>query len=243
VLRHHSGFPRECLTGPMAPHTLLLMGFYVEPIDRGSMMYVNSRSVVVLVLLVLLLAVLSGCAGLAPMRADDPRGLDRKLSTFAWIEDGDVMTLIVDTKATRYREETAYIPLEVAISNNGLKQISLTRESFTLMDEEGNRYPLATPTELMKGYEYLDFDRTHLSELPGIVFNRYAAYAFYPSKFSPTRALGGIVHDSLPLPKFGYTIDVLYFPSPTTGVVGHEFELFVDAPELEDPIFVKFMVK
>lgn len=184
-----------------------------------------------------------GCAGLAPMRADDPRGLDRKLSTFAWIEDGDLMTLIVDTRATRYREDSAYIPLEVSIANNGLKQVSLNRESFTLLDEEGNRYPLATPSELLNGYDFLDFDRTHLAELRGIIFNRYAAYAYYPSKFSPTRTLRGIVRDTLPLPKFGYTIDVLYFPRPTTGVVGHQFELFVDAPELDDPIFVKFMVQ
>ncbi|NIM01294.1 MAG: hypothetical protein GTN89_12530, partial [Acidobacteria bacterium] len=52
-----------------------------------------------------------------------------------------LMTLIVDTRATRYREQSPYIPLEIAIANNGLRQIALTRESFTLIDEAGNRYP------------------------------------------------------------------------------------------------------
>ena len=55
------------------------------------------------------------------------------------------MTLIVDTKATRYREATPYIPLEIAIANNGLRQIALTRESFTLIDEDGTWHLTGEP--------------------------------------------------------------------------------------------------
>ncbi len=45
------------------------------------------------------------------------------------------------------------------------------------------------------------------------------------------------------LPKFGYLVDFLYFPRPKTGVLNQRFELFLDAPELPDPVFVKFEIR
>jgi hypothetical protein len=194
-----------------------------------------------------LLVPLVGCAARQQITGQETSGLDRKLSTFAFIEEGDLMTLIVDTKATRYREKTAYFPLEIAIANNGLRQLALTRESFTLIDEEGNRYPAASPKELMENYEFLDLDREQLAELEGIIFNKFAAYARYPSKFSPTRnysfGRSNIVRDLVSLPKFGYLLDFIYFPAPQGGLLGKRFDLFVDSAQLEDPVFVKFEVK
>jgi hypothetical protein len=200
-----------------------------------------------MVVLLGLLATLVGCAGLQPIRGQETSGLDRKLSTFAYIEEGDLLTLIVDTKATRYREKTAYFPLEIAIANNGLRQLALTRESFTLIDEAGNRYPAASPKELIEGYEFLDLDRDSLAELEGIIFNKFAAFARYPSMFSPTRnfsvARSNIVRDMVSLPKYGYLLDFIYFPAPKEGLVGKRFDLFIDSAQLEDPVFVKFEVK
>jgi len=173
--------------------------------------------------------------------------VDRKLSTFAFIEEGKLATFIVDARATQYREKESYFPVEIALANRGVKQLSLTRESFTLTDESGNRYPCASPKELLANYEFLDFDR-NLAELTEIVFNRFGAMTAYPSKFSPTRrpsrsGESTLVTDSVQLPKFGYILDMLYFPKPGTGLVGHKFELALSAPELTDPIFVKFEVK
>jgi hypothetical protein len=195
----------------------------------------------------LLLIPLAGCAGIQPMRGQETDDLDRKLSTFAFIEQGELVTLIVDTKATRYREATEYIPIEIAIANNGLRQLSLTRESFTLIDEEGNRYPAVSPRELIEGYEFLDLDRDQLAELEGIIFNKFATFTRYPSQFSPTRTVSfgssSLVRDHVALPKFGYILDFLYFPAPKTGLKGHKLELFLAAAELEDPVFVRFEVK
>jgi len=188
-----------------------------------------------------------GCASRQPIRGQQASDLDRKLSTYAFIEEGDLVTVIVGTRATRYREETAYIPLELCIANNGLKRLILTRESFTLIDEEGNRYPAASPRELMEGYDFLDLDRQRLAELEEIIFNKFAAYTRYGSKFSPTHGavLGreNLVRDLVSLPKFGYILDFLYFPAPQTGLMGHRFELFVESPDLPDPVFVKFVVE
>ena len=196
--------------------------------------------------LVAVVLTLSACATRQPMTGQTAPDVDRKLSTFAFIEDGKLATFIVDTRATRYREKDKYIPVEIAIANRGVKTLRLTRESFTLADEKGARYPCASPKELLDNYDYLDLDR-NLSELEEIVFNRFGAMTYYPSKFSPTRRPGegprGVVTDSVELPRYGYLLDVLYFPTPTTGIKGHRFELTMTSPELTDPIFVKFEVK
>jgi len=186
------------------------------------------------------------CATRQPVRGGEAKGFDKKLSTFAYIEEGDLMTLIVDTRPARDKDGAAYMPFEIAIANHGLRKIELTLESFTLIDGQGNRYPAASPRELLEGYEMLDFDR-NLGELEGIIFNRFGALARYPSNFSPTRALsvGGtnIVRDLVSLPKHGYLIDFIYFPAPVTGIRDQPFELFVDSPDLESPVFVKFEVR
>jgi hypothetical protein len=189
----------------------------------------------------------AGCASRQPMTGQIAADVDRKLSTFAYIEEGKLVTFIVDTRPTRYREAERYVPIEIAIANQGVKQLSLTRESFTLADENGNRYPCASPKELLSNYDFLDLDR-NLAELSEIVFNRFAAMTSYPSKFSPTRrpsrpGESSIVTENVQLPRFGYLMDMLYFPSPTTGLRGHKFELAMTAPELTDAIFVKFEVK
>jgi hypothetical protein len=167
--------------------------------------------------------------------------VDRKLSLFSFIEDGDIAALIVSTRATTQREKADYMPLEICIANRGLKKMSLTRESFTLLDEKGNRYPAANPSELLKDYPYLDFDRKRFSELFGLVSTRFSAFELFPSKFSPTRG-GRLIQDRVEIPRSGVLFDFLYFPMPVTGLKGHRFELFLDTPELEDPLFVKFTV-
>ncbi len=191
----------------------------------------------------------ASCAELRspPRQKVDLKGLDRKLSTFAFIEEGNLVSFIVDTRPTRYREEGGYIPLEICIANRGVKKMSLTRESFTLRDQDGNEYPCVEPKELMDNYQYLDLDR-RLAELAEIVFNRFGAYTQYPSQFSPLRDIpdnptaSTIVRDSVGLPQYGFIIDYIYFPRPKTGVLGKRFELFLKTPELPDPVFVKFAV-
>ncbi len=195
----------------------------------------------------LLILLATACATRQPMTGQTPPNVDRKLSTFAYIEEGKLATFIVDTRATRYRGKDAYIPIEIAIANVGVKQLTLTRESFTLVDDKGGRYPCASPRELLDNYDFLDLDRD-LEELQGITFNRFGALTRYPCNFSPTHfavreGQSRVVIDRIQLPKFGYVLDMIYFPMPATGLTGHTFELAMTAPELTDAIFVKFEVK
>ena len=186
------------------------------------------------------------CATRREIRGQETGGLDRKLSTFVYIEDGDLVEFIVGTQATRYRGGEPYIPLEIAVANVGLRQLTLTRESFVLIDDEGARRPAAGPGELMESYEFLDMDPA-LFELPSILTTRYAAMTRYPSRFSPrrtaSRTRSNVVRDLVSIPKFGYVIDSLYFPAPSGELKNRTFELFMTAPELPDPVFVRFQVK
>jgi len=153
--------------------------------------------------------------------------------------------MIVGTRPARYRDGANYVPLEIAVANNGVKYLTLSRESFTLIDAQGNRYPCAGPRELLDNYEFLDLDRSpNLAELEGLVYDRFAAQERYPSSFSPTRtAITGTVRDRMSLPRHGYLVDYIYFPRPTDGVLDKRFDLFLSAPELEQPVFVKFEIQ
>lgn len=173
---------------------------------------------------------------------------DKKLSAFAFMEEGNLLTFIVDARTTRDRGNEKFIPFEIAVLNRGLKDMTLTRESFTLIDAEGNRYPCASPRELLEGYSPLDFDR-RLAELDGIVANRFSANTRYPSMFSPVRVgqaspfTSTLVRDSVSVPQHSFIIDFIYFPTPKGGVMNKNFEIFLNAPELSDPVFVKLIVK
>lgn len=207
------------------------------------------RVIPVLLLFVLIFA-LAGCATKQPVQGQPTTDLDPTLSMFAYIEQGELITFVVGTQAARYREKTEYMPVEISIANTGVRNLVLTRESFTLIDEQGNRYPIARPQELFEGYDFLDLDREALAVLPPLLADRFAAFNPYVSKFSPTRStvadvtgVGALVRDAISVPKFGYIWDFLYFPRPVTGVKGHRFELFLESQSLEDPVFVKFKVR
>jgi hypothetical protein len=195
-------------------------------------------------LAVLATAVLAACTTLQSNRGDWEKrtGLDHKLSRFSYIEEGKLVGLAVDLQAARYREDTPFVPIEVAVANRGLSRLTVTRESFWLIDEEGNRYSLATVGEIREGYGQVEMDQ-RFTNFRSVLLSRWSAYTIMPSSFFSGGGSGtGLVFDQVQLPKFSYFTDWLYFPHPATGVVGHRFELFLDARELDDPIFVKFKI-
>ena len=57
--------------------------------------------------------VAASCATRQPMTGQVASDVDRKLSTFAFIEEGKLATFIVDTRPTRYREKERYVPVEI----------------------------------------------------------------------------------------------------------------------------------
>ncbi len=204
------------------------------------------RKALVSVAVLLLVALAGSCATRRPLRGQQVSGFDKKLSTYAYMESGELVTLIVGTRPARDRDGGSYMPLEIAIANHGMRRLALTLESFTLLDGDGKRYPAASPRELLQGYDMLDFDR-NLAEIEGITFNRFGAMARYPSNFTPTRVItagrSNLVQHYVGLPRHGYIIDFIYFPTPATGILNQPFELFVDSRDLAEPVFVSFEVR
>ena len=115
------------------------------------------------------------------------RDVDRKYTTHSYIEEGDLVTLIVNTKVTREREGQAYMPIEIGLANHSLRRLRLTRESFTLLDEEGNRYPMGAIDEVLEGYQLLSMDEQAIELRPIVQGAKFAALFEVPSAFSPTR--------------------------------------------------------
>lgn len=202
------------------------------------------RASLALTALGLLMAVPS-CMGHKEPSTLDTSGLDEKLSTFVFMEEGKLVSLIVDARAARIHEKSLYFPLEICVANRGLTtDLLLTRESFILIDQDGNRYHVASPRDLIESYQYLDIDRQQ-AELEGIVYSRFVNFTRYAATFSPTRlpGPGGVVQDRASIPKWGYMIDFIYFPVPRSGLLDRRFELHMEATELPDPVFVKFAVQ
>jgi hypothetical protein len=168
---------------------------------------------------------------------------DPKLAQATWIEEGSQVALIVSTRAARYRLRQPFLPLEVSVVNRGLEGLTLSRESFTLVDARGNRYPMAGREELSEGYGgSTDLDRRNFTEATSIVLGKYQSYSYVRSNFTPGFD-NSIAIDRVALPRFSYLLDFLYFPKPPEFIEGEPLELLLSAPELGDPVFVRFTVR
>lgn len=183
------------------------------------------------------LALYPGCAQRAA--AELEHGTDPKLSISSYVEEGKLVGLAVSSKVARIKSERSLMPLEVAVANIGLPSLTLTGESFTLLDDAGNRHSLAGAGEL-KSYGSIDADR-RLMELPQVIRGKWNNYSQVRMNFARSFDEPDVT-DPLPLRRFTYGLDILYFPRPAGEVRGKRFELQITAPELQDPIFVKFAV-
>lgn len=167
--------------------------------------------------------------------------LDPKYDRFTYTLESDKVLVGVTTFVARYREKDEYVPLEIGVANKRLNKLTLTRDSFTLIDELGNEYPLASPEELLDNYrkQSVDLRIAHIIHISRSLFGGLSSVS---SNFQPNRPGHSLVWDKVELPRTYFMIDVLYFQRPATGIKGKKFELRVSTPELEEPIQVRFMI-
>ncbi|MFQ5702724.1 MAG: hypothetical protein ACE5HT_01745 [Gemmatimonadales bacterium] len=189
----------------------------------------------------------AACSGHAPADDVSPVGLSYKISTYAYAEYGDDVTVIVGTRAARHRADALYMPVEIAVAYRGSGGIRITRESFTLLDEQRNRYAVVLSSELLTNYDFLEMDRSALAELPTVARTSFGAYRYYPDKFTPTRSRSArvptdLTSNTIELPYFFYFTDFIYFPRSPTGVKGHRFTMLFESADLTEPMSVDFLV-
>ncbi len=167
--------------------------------------------------------------------------LDPKYDRFTYRLESDKVLVGVTTFVARYREKDEYLPLEIGVANKRLNKLTLTRDSFTLIDELGNEYPLTSPEELLDNYRKQSVD-LRIAHITHIFRSFFGGLSSVDSNFQPKRPGHSLVWDKVELPRTYFMIDVLYFQRPATGIKGKKFELRVSTPELEEPIQVRFMI-
>ncbi|MDH3628985.1 MAG: hypothetical protein OEV00_01305 [Acidobacteriota bacterium] len=196
-----------------------------------------TRASIAVSLVTLTLLVSASCAR-RPL-AGPAGGPDAKFTLTAFKQEGSLLAFVVDTKVMRLREGRDYVPVEIAVANKGLKALTLTAESFTLIDSTGTRYPTVGFEELSNGYGNVDVDR-RLSNLRTSIAGAFLSYT--PVRSTLTRSFDNPHEKTLHLSRFTYAVDFIYFPRPADGVKGRQFDLLLEAPELDDPILVTFKV-
>jgi hypothetical protein len=209
------------------------------PVNHPSRVANPSRIGLVVAVAVAVALLASACVPRpAGVSAD---AIDPKLTLTSFIEDGAVVALVVGTKPAYTVHDRNYIPFEVAVVNKGLDSVSLSRELLVLVDAEGNRYPVVGPDELRREYKgSIDTDQ-RLTESLGVLLGKYQTYEYVPSNLTPSFDRP-VELDRVFLPRYSWTHDFVYFATPPGGVRGERFELFLNSPELPDPVFVRFQV-
>lgn len=167
--------------------------------------------------------------------------LDQKFDKFTYVVESDKVVVGVTAFVARYREKEKYMPLEIGIANKKHDKLTLTGDSFTLIDELGNEYSLASSEELMDNYRKHAVD-LRLAQFFHVSRSLFGGLSQVPSHFQPDKASYMLVRDKVELPSMFFMIDMLYFQRPITGIKGKKFEFRVSAPELEQPIQVRFRV-
>ncbi len=162
------------------------------------------------------------------------------LALSTYYEEGSQAAVVVGVRPALSRRDRPYIPVEVAVVNKGLAALTLTAESFLLVDTDGRSFPTVTAQELSRGYGSTDVDR-RLGEIEPIVQNRYQTFERVPSNFTPGFDTP-IGRDRVTLHRFSYLVDMVYFPNPAVPTPAAPYDLLVRAPELQDPLVVRFIV-
>jgi hypothetical protein len=184
-----------------------------------------------------------------PMQSDpiESDELDHQLMLNTFVEDGKLVTLAVNVDATRRREKSPLVPVGIVIANNGGQRLSVNRESLTLVDDEGRRYPVATVQEVRKLGSRATTDLQASRRFVEVFANRLQALNRVSSVFFPLQIPGdprrGVVRDQIELSSQHWLIDVIYFPHPEGKLLGRKYELWFSPRELADPVFVRFSVE
>lgn len=201
----------------------------------------SPRGQALLLLALLAAASAAGCTySRERPRAVSTDTLSPTLGPMTFKEEGNLVVLTVDVNATRFHDESPFIPVAVGMGNKRVEPyISLSRESFYLMDAFGRRYGMAGVEEVQRLQRGLAQDR----QLTQVSFrtNKFNGFRFYRTTFFPFLS-GGILRDRVDLPTFGFIADVLYFPRPEGDLKGGVFELHVNAKQLPQDVFVVFEV-
>jgi hypothetical protein len=216
------------------------------------MRYVPRHLAGVVATLAALVAV--GTAGCAGWKGTLPQeeGLHPRLTRFTYLERGKLVAFAVDVQAALQRTDAPVIPLAVGVANRGLEVMTITRESFTLVDPEtGRRYAMASVPEARELGSLMSYDLRLSRNMVEVFGGTYESWPRIPATFFPSPAVGrdpaygrrSLRRDVVELARHSWMADVIYFPRPEGELAGKRLELELKTEEIEDPFLVKFAIK
>jgi hypothetical protein len=159
------------------------------------------------------------------------------LAPSVFFEEGKLVFLGVNTHLARFQLDAELIPLEIVVANKRLEQLRLSPEYITLRALDGQRWPVATREESAGSSLRSSFDRKTMPvPFIDLVKLRLSNYRYVPST---TALRGGNIDISrtAELRRNTWTISQVWFPNPGGELKGKLFEVWLDSPELPDPVF------
>ena len=185
---------------------------------------------------------LMGCSLSSSRVGPQGEPLHPTLTRSSYIERGKLLTVVVGTRPTRIRDEAKFMPLEIAVANNGMESLTVTRESFTLVNGDGSkRYSVVSAEELRDTDYNVDVDR-RLGEVLPVMNDKYTNYERVASNLSPSFDAPS-ERSPVRLSRFSWLYDYIYFPWPEGGVEEQSFDLLFKTREMENPVVVRFAVE
>ncbi len=159
------------------------------------------------------------------------------LAPYIHFEEGDLAFFAVNTQLARLSLEEDLLPLEVAIANKSLELLTVAPELITLRDAAGNLWPVASAKESAGKSLQSRFARNlQPVPFPDVVRLRFSTYQALPATYG-FRPGDYTMARTVEMRKRTWIYAQIWFPNPGGDLKGKEFEVWLNSPELPDPIF------
>jgi hypothetical protein len=183
---------------------------------------------------------LTGLALAVAIPAAAPAATSESFAYATYKEERGRLIVLVDALPASFRDDSPYVPIPVAI---GLQTygatVTVSPETFTLVDQAGSSYPAASYREVAEDYDPLLFDVGLVAGRPitaqQFVLSRRLPASFYPSLGTAARI------PEVHLDAYTWFRDVIYFPRPDAGL-GGVLTLRLSGGGIEPPLEVRFRV-
>lgn len=152
------------------------------------------------------------------------------------------VTVLVDAYPAALHAEDAYIPLSVAVGYTDRGPgITVTAESFTLIDSTGMVHAAVPYGEFIRNYSKREFDAELLRNRPLVAGQQFDTSIKLPARFYPTVATGGTRMERVELAPYTWFSTLIYFPRPRAGWDG-VMTLRLSGGGVQPPVEVRFRI-
>jgi hypothetical protein len=200
------------------------------------MSLMRSRSI--LLLITFAVTAVIGCVSnqINTMPRDPGSTPSNTLSPTIYYEEGRLVFLSVDVNLSKYQLEADLIPLEIGIVNKGLQTLTVGPELITLRSRNNESWPVASAKESSGNSLRSSFDRSRQPvSFVALIDQRFGNSRFKSS--TGVRQGNATMNRTVSLLQREWTAAQIWFPNPGGELKGAIFEVWLNSPELPDPVF------